>query len=155
VLFTLDQAERLFTSYFSSKIDKNIIGPTQELETLFPHAFQASTAIPEEIGEEFGIKRHIDRRIPLKIIMEMFEKDLLPYHRVINKKTNTEYEEQGKFRGIEIVTEKSHNKFLTKIIGLEAFGFDLKKIRALRDVCKVKYACSISLKEIPGSAKRK
>ena len=66
-----------------------------------------------------------------------------------------EYEEHGSFKGIEIITEKSHNKFLTKIIGLEDFGFDLKGLRALRDLCKVKYACSISLKEIPGSAKRK
>jgi len=74
---------------------------------------------------------------------------------VINLDTNEEYENAGPFMGIEIIAEKQHNKFVTKIIGLENFGFDLKKIRELRDICKVKYACSISMKEIAGSAKRK
>jgi translation initiation factor 1 (eIF-1/SUI1) len=75
--------------------------------------------------------------------MDKFEKDLLPYHKIIDKKTKTEEIISGPFKGIEIITEKSHNKFITKVIGLEGFGFDLKLLRELKDYCKVKYACSI------------
>lgn len=53
----------------------------------------------------------------------------------------------GVFKGITMTAEKAHNKNITKIVGLEQFGFDLEE---LSNKFQLKFACSVSTHELPG-----
>ena len=53
----------------------------------------------------------------------------------------------GVFPGIHITAEKSHNKNINKITGLDSYGIDLDK---LSTKFQTQFACSVSLHELPG-----
>lgn len=46
-----------------------------------------------------------------------------------------------------MIAEKSHNKNVTRVQGLEVFGFDLQELSAK---FQHKLACSVSIHELPG-----
>ena len=54
---------------------------------------------------------------------------------------------QGNFKGISITAEKAHNKNITKMVGLEQFCIDLNE---LSSKFQLKFACSVSMHELPG-----
>lgn len=53
----------------------------------------------------------------------------------------------GSFKAVSITAEKAHNKNITKITGLEPFCFDLND---LSSQFQLKFACSVSIHDLPG-----
>ena len=49
---------------------------------------------------------------------------------------------------MSITSEKAHNKNITKLFGLEPFGFS--DINKLSEKFKLKFACSCTVNELPG-----
>lgn len=63
------------------------------------------------------------------------------------KSQNLFFNRAGNFKGISMTAEKAHNKNITKIVGLEPYGFDLEE---LSNKFQLKFACSVSTHELPG-----
>ena len=49
---------------------------------------------------------------------------MLVYHKISNLTTKREDIKAGTFKGIQLTTEKAHNKNITRVIGLESYGFN-------------------------------
>jgi hypothetical protein len=49
---------------------------------------------------------------------------MVQYHEIIHLDTGKQEFRQGEFKGLHITAETSHNKNITRIMGLEQFGFD-------------------------------
>lgn len=58
-------------------------------------------------------------------LFEKVEKSMLVYHKIQNISTKREDIKAGAFKGIQLTTEKAHNKNITRIIGLETYGFNI------------------------------
>lgn len=71
-----------------------------------------------------------------------------------DKENNFESFNQGTFKGIQLVAEKSNNKNITKIIGLETFIVPRseadEQINGFANFLKQKFACSVNVQNLPG-----
>ncbi len=74
-------------------------------------------------------------------IFKKLEDYLIPYYKVVDLKTKEEEVKQGAFKGVTLVTEKVHNKNITKISGLEPFKFNFNNlVSTLQNMC----GCSVT-----------
>lgn len=75
------------------------------------------------------------------------------YH-IRDPATGTESFHQGVFKGIQLVAEKSNNKNITKILGLETFIVPKEEadeqINWLANTLKQKFASSVNIQNLPG-----
>lgn len=75
------------------------------------------------------------------------------YH-MKDKQNNIESFHEGTFKGIQLVAEKSNNKNITKIIGLETFIVPKseidEQINGFANSLKEKFACSVNIQNLPG-----
>ena len=49
---------------------------------------------------------------------------MVVFHEIHHLNTGKVEQKQGEFKGLNIIAEKCHNKNITRIKGLEIFGFD-------------------------------
>lgn len=79
-------------------------------------------------------------------LMKRVEEGLVLYHSLeaIDKKPEVRI---GAFKGVVLTAEKSRNKNITKINGLELFGLD---IQVMSNYLQIKFACSSTAHEVMG-----
>ena len=83
--------------------------------------------------------------IKLTKLLQMIEKHLTYFYKVIDLKTKKETVKQGKFEGVTIFAEKAHNKFVTRITSLGIFGLNLE---TLLSEWQIKFATSGTIHEV-------
>lgn len=97
-----------------------------DLET---EEFQDSSESENEDEDENKKKKkkfHLENTIPLKKLLEILEKYLLFQYEVFVKSTGSTLVYDGEFKGPTIFAEKSHNKFVTRVISLNLYGINLE-----------------------------
>lgn len=75
------------------------------------------------------------------------------YH-LWDKTTGADIYAEGTFKGIQLIAEKSNNKNVTKIIGLEAFIVPKEEsdeqMNGFGGLLQQKFACSVNIQNLPG-----
>ncbi len=104
---------------------------------------------PEEIQRIREAHEKNKMAILKEELYKRLEEQLIAYHRIVSLSDGKSEVKQGAFKGIHLVAEKAHNKNITKINGLESFGFNLN---SLSSKLQVKFACSVSIHEMPGKS---
>lgn len=74
-------------------------------------------------------------------LFKKFDHYLQHYYRITDLRTGEEENKQGAFKGVTLVAEKSHNKNITRINGLEPYQFN---VTSLVNKFQLKFACSVS-----------
>lgn len=106
--------------------------------TLVPSKTEDPTQISDERNECKISKEEVFRRIP-----DLFDR----YCEVTNLETGKSSLSQGNFKPVHLTAEKSHNKNVTKVVGLEKFEI---KPTAISSSLQLKFACSVSTHDLPG-----
>lgn len=87
------------------------------------------------------------------LVNKMLKTCSVSYH-MKDKETGFESFGEGTFKGIQIIAEKSNNKNITKIIGLETFIVPKseaeEQIHGFANFLKEKFACSVNVGNLPG-----
>merc|ERR1712194_979436 len=84
--------------------------------------------------------------IKRELLNEKYQKGLDFCHEIFNKETGKKVVKKGRFPGIVITAEKSHNKQITKIDGLTFFNVNLDK---LSTHFQTKFASSCTIGDLP------
>lgn len=84
--------------------------------------------------------------IKRELLNEKYQKGLDFCHEIFNRETGKKVVKKGRFGGITITAEKSHNKQITKIDGLTFFNVNLDK---LATHFQTKFASSCSIGDLP------
>ena len=83
----------------------------------------------------------------------MLKKCSVSYH-LYDKNSETDVYAEGNFKGIQLIAEKTNNKNITKIIGLETFIVPKKEadqqINGFSSALQQKFACSVNIQNLPG-----
>jgi len=125
-LFSVQEVQNTILNYAKQHnlVDKRFIRLDDKMKALFDK---------QNVGKEsFMAKDDLFKKLP---------EYLLPYHKITDLQSGDEETKGGGFKGINLVAEKSHNKNITRMVGLEPFKFN---INSLVNKFQLKFACSVS-----------
>eukprot|EP01017_Pseudomicrothorax_dubius_P039988 TRINITY_DN6206_c0_g1_i1.p1 TRINITY_DN6206_c0_g1~~TRINITY_DN6206_c0_g1_i1.p1 ORF type:complete len:359 (-),score=135.95 TRINITY_DN6206_c0_g1_i1:197-1273(-) len=163
---TYEAVKHHLDQYLAKKSQKKAVIIDQELINIFPNIVneEEEEAAPEEekkeeiepaAPEEEAPKKKkkgqkkAQEPVPRDFVYRLFDASLEHFHKITDIETGSETVKPGKFKGITMVAEKAHNKNITKITGLEQFGFSLA---TLSKEFQTRFASSVSTHELPGKS---
>jgi len=138
--YTKEEIQTVIMKYVNENklIEKKFIKIDSRLQPLYEEP-KIETQIVE--GEEKPKKSTQERVMTRENLFNKLDDLLNPYYKVndlIAFKSDTK---AGKFKGIHLIAEKAHNKNVTRITGMEQFGFNIPHITTK---FQLRYACSVS-----------
>lgn len=93
-------------------------------------------------------------RIDRALLVNKILKKCSVSHHMFDKENEVDVFAEGSFKGIQIVAEKSNNKNITKVVGLETFIFPKKEadeqLNWFAHHLQQKFACSVNIQNLPG-----
>lgn len=128
-LFTIQEVQNAVLNYAKvhNLVDKKFIKLDDKMKALFE---KPGT---QNLGQGgYWAKEDLMKKLP---------EYLLGYHQIVDLQTGEQEIKGGAFKGINLVAEKSHNKNITRMVGLEPFKFN---INSLVNKFQLKFACSVS-----------
>jgi len=164
--WTFDEAMKHFDTYLKKNklINKDNVIINDTLRNTFgldsivaEQEAKEAEALQEEgmINEDEGNKKkkkvktkqgETQNVIKRDLLNEKYIKTLDFCHEIFNKETGKKVVKKGRFGGITITAEKSHNKQITRIVGLTFFNANLDK---LATHFQTKFASSCSVGDLP------
>jgi len=134
-LYTQEEVQNVIHKYVNTNNlnEKKFIKLDEKMRPLFWVEKAESESEGEEEGEgEEGKKKKKQKQPQYTLSKEELNKKiedyLVPYHKIIDLQTKEEEVKQGAVKPLTIITEKVHNKIVTKISGLETFRFNIPKL---------------------------
>lgn len=73
-------------------------------------------------------REDVIKQVSLKTLIDAVLKRCAPGYRTLDTRTGKEVMKKGRHFEVEVTIEKFQNKYLTKVLGLENYGFQLKKV---------------------------
>lgn len=163
--WTFDEAMRHFDVWLKKKglVKKDYVIIDDTLKKTFDLDIAGPEDAPEEeapqeegmIEEEEGTKKkkkvktrkeETQATIKRDALNEKFQKSLEWCYDITNKETGKKTNKSGRFKGITITAEKSHNKQITRIVGLTFFQINFDK---LANHFQTKFASSATVADLP------
>lgn len=147
-LYTREEVQNAIQKYINKHnlVEKKFIKLDEEMKPYFWVEKAESEGEEEGEEDEEGNKKAKAKK-PAQFTMskeDLFKKledYMAPHYKIVDLKTKQEEVKAGAFKGITMVAEKSHNKSVTKIIGLEPFHFN---ISSLVSKFQSKFECSVT-----------
>jgi len=106
------------TKYITDKklVDKKNVKIDANLEPFWEESKE-----PENEVDENGKKKEkkTDKVILKERLFARIEEFGNPYYRLVDLKTGESDTKAGKFKGLNILAEKAHNKNVTRVVGME------------------------------------
>lgn len=153
---TEKEAEKKFMNYLRKEkiIENTLVIINEELVDAFGQGiydYEIETNDDELKDESKKRERTDDSVFYHKLLrtdlLTLFKKSLKKNYRITNVQSKSSSIKQGVFPGVSITAEKSKNRFITTVVGLENFGIMPDHLTTMY---RNKFACSVTTHEIPG-----
>ena len=93
-------------------------------------------------------------RIDRTTLINKILKKCSPSYHIRDKESDKDIFSEGTFKGVQLIAEKSNNKNITKIIGLETFILPKseadEQMNGFANQLQQKFACSVNIQNLPG-----
>lgn len=122
----------------------NIVGVIEEEDE---DSEEEEEGMNEKKGKTKTRKGERENKVHRNRLMDAFFKKVTEVYEIRNTKDKKVEVKNTAFKNIQLVAEKAHNKFITRLSGLEPFGVDWDK---LSSHFQSKYATSCTLADLPG-----